>query len=168
MQRSPPVAVGSSASFIADVTLSEGTNTIYAKAIDAVGNVSPTSEPVTVKLDTTPPDISLNCPQVIYTRDEATISCAAPEAKTVIISVKDADGKVLQTADASELTIDSTKLLSPGAYSYLIKAFDLAGNAADKTGTIIVDKTPPEAYIEAIPQIRVISGTLALSGIDRK
>ena len=47
----------------------------------------------------------------------------------------------------------------------MVKAFDALGNEARKKGTIIVDKTRPEAYLYADPITSIISGILSLSGI---
>jgi len=163
--RSPPIEVGAAGVFTADLVLSEGINTIQARATDQTGNAGATSEAISVELDTTPPNITLLSPQTIYTNGGATISCSAEDAVTIIISVRDSAGKVILSANNSELTVGSSLLSAQGTYPYLIKAFDALGNEARKQGQIIVDRTLPEAYLYAEPITYTISGNLALFGI---
>jgi len=164
-KRAPPIEVGASGASTLNLTLAEGKNRLSAQAVDQTGNISATSEAVTIELDTTPPDINLISPRIIFTNNEAAIACNAPDASTVIISVKDGLGNVLQTSSDLQLKTYNLHLASDGSYPYLIKAFDALGNEARETGTIVVDRTKPEALLQAEPIIYTIAGNLALSGI---
>ncbi|MEA3494010.1 MAG: Ig-like domain-containing protein [Candidatus Margulisiibacteriota bacterium] len=170
LKRSPPVNAGVDGNFSAGIVLSEGQNSIYGQATDQTGNVSSDSGIINVELDTTPPDITLISPQTIYIspngdgiNDEVAIS-ADTDGVSIVISVRDSLGAVLASSNSDTLTWEDPSV-GEGTYIYVVKAFDALGNEARKQGEIIVDRTLPEAYLEASPITSIISGNLALSGI---
>lgn len=160
---------------VPNVTLAEGNNPFTAQAVDAAGNASPLSAPLTVVLDTKAPVITVTAPQpgAVISAAQVTIKGSVDEALAAL-TINGASTPL----SAGALTFEYTMPLAAGENSALITATDLAGNVATTTFTIQRDSTPPKVVITTpmsglltnTPQIQVsgtvddAEATLTLSG----
>jgi parallel beta-helix repeat protein len=129
---------------IENVNLDEGDNAITAKAIDAAGNVSEESQPVTVVLDTVPPSApTLNSLKPITNKTPITVTGAAEPNSTIEVFVNDISrGRTPTTTDGSfalEIALDE------GANNITSTSTDIAGNTSKPSPPIPV-------FYELFPQ----------------
>ncbi len=123
------VTADESALFQKGITLLEGENTFVARAKDEAGNESQNSEPLSVTLDTTPPEIAITEPQTtnFSGKSQETVTIRGWVNEEAQISVNDR----LVTQDA-ENNFSTQIKLSPGENKFIIKAMDEAGNSTEK------------------------------------
>lgn len=128
---------------IDNVNLDEGDNTITAKAIDAAGNVSEESLPVTVVLDTVPPSApTLNPLKSITNKTPITVSGTAEPNTTIEIFVNDISRTTLSTAVGD---FDLEIALDEGVNTITSTSTDTAGNKSKPSPPISV-------FYELFPQ----------------
>jgi Tol biopolymer transport system component len=101
-------------------SLPEGEHTFTVRATDPAGNVDPTPPVRTFVVDTTPPELALECPQTVVLNSDASATVLATDATSGMASIDDPSGA--HALDTSE----------PGTHTFSIHAIDLAGNIASK------------------------------------
>ncbi len=110
------------------IDIPEGVSTFYYRSIDGAGNIETTKEEV-IKLDKTPPLITITGPTAGYYNSDQTVSWTVTDVNLDIVS-----------ANHPSPTIFSTD----GTYLVTVTATDLAGNTAtDSSEEFIIDKTAP-------------------------
>lgn len=110
----------------ADVTLSEGKNTLVATATDKAGNQSQKSAELIITLDTEPPTLEVSKPQnnQTFNGEDKTIQIAGKTEAGATVRINSYQATVL--ADGTfEGTINASK---PGEIKITIVATDKAGN----------------------------------------
>lgn len=118
------VTVGENGTWSVDVPLTNGVNALTFIAQDSNGNAISSATPVTLNLDTTPPD----APEVTFVADDGTrISGVAEAGSTVIIYSGDT---VLGSAVANATTGEYSVTISPAQTS----GADLTAIAQDAAG----------------------------------
>jgi hypothetical protein len=119
----------------------DGTYTIRARAIDNAGNTSTTTQ--TVKLDVTPPSLSITIPS------PDGLNGWYVTAPTISVTASDA----ISGMDKTEYSVDSgawlssMPALSDGAHSIQARATDNAGNISTATQIIKIDTVSPSLSI---------------------
>jgi uncharacterized protein YfaP (DUF2135 family) len=122
--------------FSLDVVLSEGDNTITAKATDTAGNMSNQSEVISINLDKTPPTLTVTKPtagQSFKSKDSPIRVEGQTDAERVTINDRIA---VIDSQGKFSLPFN----LSEGQNDLLVVAVDQAGNKTEMT--ISVSYTP--------------------------
>ncbi|MAF11656.1 hypothetical protein CMK11_14505, partial [Candidatus Poribacteria bacterium] len=131
--------------------LQEGANELVATATDAVGNTA-SGEPVTVVLDTTPPDVTFLAPIAGSAVDGSADSIAAQaddasgiDLASVALSVDDAlvDATVSDTGLVEYTAPAPFEGADPLRHFVSITVSDLAGNEARLGSEFFVDNTRP-------------------------
>jgi YD repeat-containing protein len=124
--------------FSTSYTLTEGLNTFIIIATDAAGNSS--SQTRSVRLDTTPPTLTITSPVNGITTNQlnVTITGTVADSTDVVITI---NGTPVQVGGNGAFTGQVT--LSEGLNSFTVVATDAAGNSSTVTRTIIRDTTPP-------------------------
>ncbi|PKN58080.1 MAG: hypothetical protein CVU56_07690 [Deltaproteobacteria bacterium HGW-Deltaproteobacteria-14] len=143
------------------VALQEGTNSIYARVTDKVGNLSSAgTAPETVKyaptVDTTPPTLAFTAPVA---------SPIAAGGDRDVSLTSDADGRTVTVRDgatevASQVVSDGVArfphdpvgILADGSHTLTATVSDSAGNprtVATTPATVVVDTAPPSVSIAA-------------------
>jgi chitobiase/beta-hexosaminidase-like protein/glucodextranase-like protein/Big-like domain-containing protein/LVIVD repeat-containing protein len=138
---------------LADVTLSEGTNTYTATATDAAGNETLPSAPLTIVLDTKTPVITATAPAEAAFFGVPQISVTGSIDEAVATFTINGQSVTLNSAE-----FDHPLTLTPGLNSITLVATDLAGNSSTKTILVTLDSTPPVVTITA-PLSGVITKT---------
>lgn len=122
--------------FSLDVVLSEGDNTITAKATDTAGNISNQSEVISINLDKTPPTLTVTKPtagQSFKSKDSPIRVEGQTDAERVTINDRIA---VIDSSGKFSLPFN----LADGQNDLLVVAVDQAGNKTEIT--ISVSYTP--------------------------
>ncbi len=117
--------------YVDPVTISEnGTNTLHYRSEDNAGNVEETKTLV-VKIDYTPPMITLTTDKSSYTRyDKVSLSCEVIDVFSQVKTVNlELDGNQIQ---CSNQEIDVSRL-ALGSHTLHIVATDVVGNVAEQT-----------------------------------
>lgn len=124
--------------------LEDGDNVITFQAVDDLGNVGPESDGITLRVDTDAPDAPTN---IQFSNDGGTITGQAEPNSTV--TIRDAGGNVIGTADTTGLGYFQTTLNSPPAGGSLISvtAQDQAGNISDPVEVSVLPPTEPAVPI---------------------
>ena len=166
------------------VSLQEGENTITATATDAVGNTAD-GEPITVTLDSTPPELAFLAPLsdstvnastdtiVIWASDAVGLDTTrvdlTVDGGTVSPSVG-GDGTITYVAAAPFASSGTDK---PASHFASIVVGDLAGNTSRLGAQFFVDGTAPtvQGFIpaanEVVPSLEPsISGTIVATDLD--
>lgn len=141
-------ADGSGKWSITSSTLSEGSHTLTASAVDAAGNVSATSVSRTAVIDTTGPSAPAT-PGLSNISDSGTVGDGVTNVVTPVIKgtaeagakvrLYDTDGTTLlgtTTADLSGNWSITSSTLSSGPHSLTVKQTDLAGNVSGTSGAL--------------------------------
>jgi hypothetical protein len=139
--------------------LPEGTYIFKATATDQAGNVSGSSGPLQVTLDTTAPTVDLEFVDTgTNTSDNITnlrTLTASTDGVNVAVTTKDHDSSKdsttpLQTTEATNSgTLTATaNLAKDGHYDVTATATDLAGNTATSTKEVTLDTTAPTLTAE--------------------
>ncbi|ABQ27194.1 Ig-like domain-containing protein [Geotalea uraniireducens] len=123
-------------------TLVEGINTYTAAAIDAAGNESSASSPVSAVLDITPPVIIITAPtaNAFLNTPQITVTGMVNEPVTSV-TVNNTSAVV------DGLSFSLTITLAEGANTLVVKAKDLAGNEGTTSVPVYLDTTPPQVTI---------------------
>lgn len=141
--------------------------------VDAAGNLA--TEMLSFNVDTTAPQITVIGPTGPYenSKDLQVLWLGTDENSGIDHYELSLDGGVLvRVNEAVGYTFPD---VADGAHSVVIKAFDRAGNMAQKTVPVTVDTTPPSVHISAPVNGTTVYGTLNAewsaadngSGIDR-
>jgi RHS repeat-associated protein len=147
-----------------NVGLAEGTNSFTATALDAVGNESAPSPPVTVVLDTKPPVITVTAPAEnrFFNTPQITVSGTVDEQVTAV-TVNGSPAVVVW--DSSTSTLTSSLTLSPGPNTITLVAKDQAGNAATTLVHVTLDTVAPTVTITApVSGLVTNAATVTVSG----
>ncbi|MBM7679075.1 OmpL47-type beta-barrel domain-containing protein, partial [Gracilibacillus alcaliphilus] len=163
------------------VITEEGETTIYARAIDEVGNISDIAD-VTVKIDRSNPEITIDMTQgndgTAYENDTWTHQAVHLSLKVTDQAIKDwtikVNGEIV--ADVNNFT-HAFSITKAGTHSLTVTAADKAGNQAEETRTIRIDQTPPskpviqlsaEGWTNAeVVTATIIAGEDQESGVDQ-
>ena len=154
------------APFSADITLSEGLNTVTATATDTFGHVV-TSEATIYDLDTTPPALSIDAPADGLLTDVPLQTVTGPVSDahlaSVTVSLPSATDLAATVAD-DRFSADVT--LTEGANPISARAVDELGLSTDATPIVVVlDTLPPNIAIDpASVQPLTADGTVSVSG----
>lgn len=117
--------------------LADGTYSLVAKVSDEAGNEG-TSDPVSFRVDTTRPTVSIITPaEGALTRLESiTISGALSESASVRING-------VPASTGPDLSFSGTAILSEGTNTVLVEATDEAGNQGSASIHVVRDSVPP-------------------------
>ena len=154
------------APFSADITLSEGINTITATADDTF-NHSVTSAAIVYDLDTTAPSLSIDTPADGFLTDVPLQTVAGPVSDahlaSVTVSLPSATDLAATVVD-DRFSVDVT--LTEGANTITARAVDELGLSTDATPIVVVlDTLPPTVAIDpASVQPLTADGTVSVSG----
>jgi len=173
-----------------DVPDSDGAVTIRTRATDLVGNVEDSPTAITIHLDRTAPDLTIDDAGTVSASMNAddqwqvAVSGAATDpapgsgVDSVEVMLKP-DGRTWQSAAVSggswtlgyvfpELHADGRPLANPtGEYRVSVRAADQVGNEAGPvTGTLAVDATAPVVELnDTGPSATTITDTLTVGGV---
>jgi hypothetical protein len=146
--------------------LAEGTHTLRIDSADAVGHAS--SAISSFDVDRSPPSIELfvepdglgrqTAEEMIIISRDATLAWDIRDRSGVTSPVAASlAGAALQQLEPSSATLLNTTHLADGIHQFSISAEDAAGNMANRTVSVLVDKTQPSATLAS-------PGSLELSG----
>ncbi|MDW7725596.1 MAG: PGF-pre-PGF domain-containing protein [Candidatus Methanoperedens sp.] len=142
-------AASGTESWSAEVTLSEGSNKISARAVDEAGNVKETSVEVTLVIqDTTPPAITITSPSNgdIFNNPAITVTGTASDNIALkVVEVKVGTGDWQAASGTESWSAEVT--LSEGKNTIYVRATDTAGNYDEISITVTFDTTPPSIII---------------------
>ncbi|HVM39331.1 MAG TPA: Ig-like domain-containing protein [Acidimicrobiia bacterium] len=140
---------GANGGWTGRVSLPSGSYTVEADATDAAGNTSARSAPITVVVDTTPPEITVAQPsngQLFTSLAPVTVAGTASDDRGitgVVLQYHRAGAfqnpvhQVLASCSpacpAPSVAWEHTRTLDPGIYDVVAIAVDLVGNAATRT-----------------------------------
>lgn len=153
-----PVDVTGENSFTLNTTtLSDGRHVITLTATDVMGLQSSTSLPLIV--DNTSPTLSILSP-----RNDTVVS-GIVDVTFVAWDTKLANASLIIDDRSFDVTGETlftlnTTGLPDGIYTIKLLAFDLAGNDAETSITIIIDNMPPTAAIVSPEENSFVSGTV--------
>lgn len=135
----------SNRTFTASYLLSDGENSIQAKAVDKAGNEGSAS--VLVTLDAQPPVVTLNAPATATAGTDVQIAVNATDNRGLTLVDLSADGASLWSGTPDGATIGQSvslrlsPALTPGAtVTVRGRALDAAGNSGSATTVITIDK----------------------------
>jgi len=133
----------SGTSFSGSAGLFEGSNTLTIQATDLAGNVG--SKPLTLKLDTRAPVISISAPaNGLYLNAKHTAVTGSIDDPTATVTVNGTSATITgATYNVPEIT------LNEGDNTITVIARDPAGNQTTATVTVIVDATLPVVTVSA-------------------
>ncbi len=152
--------------------LSQGVHSLVARAADAAGNVSVSSSPVTITVDTTPPTI----PVVTAPASDANLATATPVISGTgengsTVTVFDTNGTTVlctATVAANAWSCTPTTAMSQGSHTVTARAQDTAGNQSNaSTGrTFSIDTVAPTTPVILAPALNasVPTTTPSISG----
>ncbi|NOQ53222.1 MAG: hypothetical protein GQ558_01300, partial [Thermoplasmata archaeon] len=130
--------------FSIDVPLEYGLNQLVITSTDMAGNVATVYR--TVHMDNVPPELTVLTPEQDSAtgRERITVSGTATDGNPVRVMVNNI------TADQVGENWVREALLVEGTNTLHIKAFDLAGNSASATLTVLCDLTAPTFTVELV------------------
>ena len=140
---STPAQVSRGAFTLSGVSLSEGSNTIMAAAVDYAGNRAKGST-VTVQLDTTPPPApSLNGLVQVTRNRQVTVSGSSEPGARVEVFVNNASRGTARTDDKGNFSLRAG--LAEGNNAITAVAYDASANASGPSTVqnIFLDTKPP-------------------------
>ena len=156
-----PVDVAGETSFSMDTTtLSDGRHVIVLTATDVMGLQSSTSLPLIV--DNTAPTLSILSPRnntVVSGILDVTFVALDPRLANASLII---DDRPLNVTGETSFTLNTTEL-QDGIYTIKLLAFDLAGNDAETSITLIIDSAPPTAALLSPEKDTFASGTLNIT-----
>ncbi|PTQ91333.1 Ig-like domain-containing protein [Agitococcus lubricus] len=158
-----------------------GLHSYKVRQLDAAGNISPASEPLTVQLDTTAPTFSTGLSARVTDADSERSQLISTNQVLYTASASDANGVSLSMVENDIFTFNEQtgalsfknavgyQLNASNAYSAVLVATDNAGNQTQQTVTIHVDRTntaTPEINLNEIKKGSVtLNGTFKLSKV---
>jgi hypothetical protein len=128
--------------------VADGSHTYTAKASDNAGNISPSSNAVTVVVDTTAPNTTLvSTPQNPTSQTDATFEFSGSEAGSTFQCRL--DGAPFAACTSPQ----NYSALAEGSHTFEVRAVDTAGNAdpSPASYTWVVDATAPATTIDSGP-----------------
>ena len=150
-------------SWSAQVTLSPGSNTIYAKVIDTSGNIAEHSVPVNyIPSDPILPTISISSPTSSQTFNTSTVTVSGAASDNVAVNkveVKLSEGTWQIARGTNSWSAQVT--LSPGSNTIYAKVIDTSGNIAESS--ITVTYNPPEQWPDSNWWKRLIPAVILIS-----
>lgn len=139
-----PATIANGQFTVPNVTISEGMNTIVARAIDPANNVSTAS--VNISLDSTPPHIAITSPVNGYKTASSPITVTGIINDIVRGTVNENQGRVLVNGIEAGISnrnfIVESVPLNPGANAITAVGADQWGNTASTSVTVNFDTTP--------------------------
>lgn len=148
-ENSVQAEIGSGTFTAKDVKLSEGINTIFAKAVSAAGNTG--SAIVKVTVDSIPPKIAITSPKngIVTNKKMITVSGSVDD-NGALVRVN----KIAAQISKGVFTLSALSL-SEGSNTINVTAVDRAGNEANTSSVIVIlDTTPPAApSLNAMTQV---------------
>ena len=122
-------------------SLKDGTITFTAQAVDAAGNTSTASAPVTAVKDTTDPTVTIASPATgsLINTKTPTLTYSVVDSSTPITEVVEVDG-VTQNVKSGDLL---TGISTDGTHTVKVIATDPMGNSGSATSTFTVDTVAP-------------------------
>jgi RHS repeat-associated protein len=154
-----------------DVPLTEGTNTLTAVAIDALGRAT-TSAPVAVSLDTTAPTVTVTSPAggTVVATPAITVDGEVSDPNLAEVRVNG----VLATVDGTSFSAAGVPL-AEGENFLVAEAVDAIGNSATSPSVVVVlDTLPPVVSLDAaaLPALTeetavTVSGTVSDPHLER-
>ncbi|WP_294429312.1 Ig-like domain-containing protein [uncultured Treponema sp.] len=140
--------------------IDDGDYTIFAHAIDSVGNKSGWQK-LSIVADKTAPVLSYadtnftkksDGVDYSYAKDSFEISGTLTETNLESLSytLNGSEGKSLELDENKSWKISNSEVDAGGEYSYVITASDKAGNKSILKRTFVIDKTPPVVEITAL------------------
>jgi hypothetical protein len=142
---------------------SDGVYNINISASDLAGNAG--TRAATIRLDKTPPTLSVSAPPGAWLNAASTVSANAADAMSGLAGVE------YRVGNGAWQPGDQVNLNSEGIYNLEFRATDQAGLTASRTATLRVDLTPP-TVIPDIPAADGLNGwyvshpTIPLSALD--
>ncbi|MDW3213051.1 MAG: choice-of-anchor Q domain-containing protein [Ilumatobacteraceae bacterium] len=131
------------------------TTTVTARASDLAGNPS-VSDPVTIRIDTVAPTVSISASTAVWTNQPVTITIDATDAGSGIAGVEysiDGGATYLPYTEPFDFAVD-------GVTVFTARATDLAGNLGSAIGddavTVLIDREDP------IEPTLVVASTVAI------
>jgi large repetitive protein len=118
--------------------LADGTHQITARA-ELSGVSSPTSDPVTVRIDTRAPVVTIT---VTQTTPETIPTVTLTSDENPVVYTCSVDGGPF-TACASPLDVTG---LSPGTHTLVVRGTDAAGNLSEATSTFVIPEPPAASF----------------------
>lgn len=176
-------SLANSSSWSATISVAEGSNSLYLRAKDRVGNVQ-TNAPVTVRVDLTSPEVKVTEPQALVRNNGSQALPVKVNAKdsasgvaTVLLRV--ASNDFSSNTVALSMTSGDDKdgnweagipashfggLSSGSTYQVYVQATDSAGRKAMASFPVYVDATLPTVAINQPSNNSLINKTIAISG----
>ncbi len=140
--------------FGADITLGNGLNALLVQAEDRFGRV--TLLILNLTLDTEPPSLVVNTPQPDRPVNRSTVRVAGTARDDRSTPRVEVNGQAAQIDDSDHF--EAVVPLVEGENSILVRAFDLAGNMAVATASV-VRLTLPEVTIDSPADLTYIAET---------
>ncbi len=150
------LGVSNGSSFTATVNLGEGVNVVTVRAVDEAGNAARIV--LEFWVDSTPPNL-----QVLWPPDGFMTN-----ATSVTVEVEtDLDANL--TINGEGVVFTTTEVLYPlaldvGEHSITVRASDAAGNAAEVTVVVVVDRSPPFIILDSSMPNRTSDIKIRLAG----
>ncbi|MCE8427022.1 MAG: PGF-pre-PGF domain-containing protein [Candidatus Methanoperedens sp.] len=134
-------------SWKATITLSEGSNTIYMRAIDKDKNIIGETS-LNVTLDTTLPVIAFTSPikDEIFLTSSRTVTLTASDNDLSKVEVKPGNGD--WQAASFETSWNAPVTFSEGSNTIYARAIDTAGNTGNTSVNVTLDTIPPTINIK--------------------
>ena len=134
----------------------EGDHAAIAAAVDAAGNVGPWSSPADAgaqaRIDRTAPELTLSAPAGWQSAASVSATATASDARSGlhdVLTETSSDGASWVDAQAGPVRTVSQE----GATHVRAQATDQAGNRAEQTALILIDRTPPEASALSVGEL---------------
>lgn len=148
-----PATITNGQFIVPNVTISEGMNTIVARAIDKANNVATAS--INISLDSTPPQIAITSPKDGYRTASSSVTVTGTINDIVRGTVNDNQGSVIvngidATISNRNFIVESVPL-NPGENTITAVGADQWGNTASASIIVEYDNTPRKV-------INIISG----------
>jgi RHS repeat-associated protein len=142
------------------VTTEGASQAVSGTATDVAGNTASTS--VTVKLDKTPPTISITSPAngAMFTTSSAAVTGSVSDALSGVSAV---------TCDGAPATVQSgafscSVTLNPGSNTITAQATDVAGNSSSATESVTFSNAPPPVITSFSPTSAAVGIQVTLAG----
>lgn len=163
--------------FSTDVTLAgDGTHHVVAFETDGSGNTSPTSTPLDIVIDTTPPAVAVTGIQNDtgtvgdhITSDNRLVIQGTAEAGASVDVYRGSTYVDTTTADSTgHWSInDGTTLGNGNTYQYTAIAEDVAGNSATSAAyAVTIDRTAPEVTVDVVTEPMNIANNTSVVTFD--
>jgi len=159
--------VGMSTSYTIS-SLTDGSHTVYVKAIDKAGNSAEDSVSFTV--DTANPSISITSPSdgAIFNESSVTVDWTGSDSNSGIdhYEIQVDSGSWSNVGASTSYTVTS---ISDGTHTITVKAIDKAGNSAKSSISIMIDTQSPNIEITSPSDNAVLSNgtvTIKWTGLD--